>query len=101
MIRPSKTQWIVVFEKAVVENDAGKFMCYTAEGAEEIKIEKKEIALAGGTAGNISDLGVVSEGEYIAAIEEMAEAALLDGCTATNPRVPTKKEVMDLYRAMW
>ncbi|MBQ4037355.1 MAG: Gfo/Idh/MocA family oxidoreductase [Clostridia bacterium] len=54
---PFQATFRVVFEKAVVENDAGKFICYTAEGAEEIKIEKKELALAGGTAGNISDLG--------------------------------------------
>ena len=54
---PFQATFRVVFEKAVVENDAGKFMCYTTEGAEEIKIEKKELALAGGTAGNISDLG--------------------------------------------
>jgi hypothetical protein len=46
----------VVFEKAVVEND-GKFMLYTENGAEEIVLEKKELAAAGGTAGNISDLG--------------------------------------------
>ncbi len=46
----------VVFEKATVENAGGKFMCYTAEGAEEIKLEKKELA-GGYKGGNISDLG--------------------------------------------
>ena len=35
------------------------------------------------------------------AIEEMAEAALKDACTATNPRVPTKREVMELYKKIW
>ena len=47
----------MVFEKGVVENDAGKFMLYTEDGAEEIKIEKKDLAAVGGTGGNISDLG--------------------------------------------
>ena len=35
----------------------GKFMLYTEDGAEEIVIEKKELAVSGGTSGNISDLG--------------------------------------------
>ena len=50
---------------------------------------------------HVSEFGSISEGEYMAAIEQMAEAALADGCTATNPRVPTKQEVMDIYRAIW
>lgn len=47
----------VVFERAVVENADGKFMLYTADGAEEINLVKKELAVSGGTGGNISDLG--------------------------------------------
>ena len=47
----------VVFEKAVVELDGGKFMLYTNESAEEIKIEKKEIVGAKDGGGNVSDLG--------------------------------------------
>jgi len=54
---PFQASFRVVFEKAVVENDGGKFMLYTADGAEQIVIEKKELASAGGTQGNISDLG--------------------------------------------
>lgn len=54
---PFQATFRVVFEKAVVENDGGKFMLYTNEGAEEIKIEKKEMISTGGTQGNISDLG--------------------------------------------
>ena len=53
---PFQATFRVVFEKGVVENDAGKFMLYTEDGAEEIKIEKKELA-GGYTGGNISDLG--------------------------------------------
>ncbi|MBQ4322737.1 MAG: Gfo/Idh/MocA family oxidoreductase [Clostridia bacterium] len=53
---PFQATFRVVFEKAVVENADGKFLCYTDEGAEEIKIEK--VALSGGVSGgNISDLG--------------------------------------------
>ncbi len=54
---PFEATFRVVFEKAVVENASGKFMLYTDGGAEEIKIEKKELSVAGGTSGNISDLG--------------------------------------------
>lgn len=54
---PFQATFRVVFEKAVVENDGGKFMLYTDKGAEEISIPKKEIRTAGGTQGNISDLG--------------------------------------------
>lgn len=54
---PFEATFRVVFEKAVVENVGGKFMLYTDSGAEEIKIEKKELSAMGGTSGNISDLG--------------------------------------------
>lgn len=53
---PFQATFRVVFEKAVVENAEGKFLCYSDKGVEEIKIEK--IDLAGGVSGgNISDLG--------------------------------------------
>jgi alcohol dehydrogenase class IV len=54
-----------------------------------------------GIPAHVSEFGSISEGEYMAAVEQMAEGALADGCTATNPRVPTKQEVMDIYRAIW
>ena len=54
---PFQASFRMVFEKAVVENDGGKFMLYTAEGAEEIKLEKLQMEVSGGTAGNVSDLG--------------------------------------------
>ncbi len=38
---------------------------------------------------------------YEAQIEAMADAALCDGCTVTNPRIPTRNEVMELYRKLW
>ena len=50
---------------------------------------------------SVSACGGISEGEYMAKIEFMAEAALRDACTATNPRVPTKAEVVDMYKKLW
>ncbi|MBP3437695.1 MAG: iron-containing alcohol dehydrogenase [Clostridia bacterium] len=50
---------------------------------------------------SVSACGGISEGEYMSKIEFMAEAALNDTCTATNPRVPTKADVMELYRKIW
>ena len=41
----------------MVENAGGKFLCYTENGAEEIKLEKKEVVGDGFEGGNISDLG--------------------------------------------
>ena len=54
---PFEATFRVVFEKAVVENAGGKFMLYTADGASEIKIEKKELAGEAYKGGNVSDLG--------------------------------------------
>ena len=49
----------------------------------------------------VSEAVNISFEEYEAHIERMAEAALEDACTATNPRVPTKAEVMEIYRKIW
>lgn len=54
---PFSATFRVVFEKAVVENQGGKFMLYKDGTAEEIKIEKKDLASATKSNGNISDLG--------------------------------------------
>ena len=45
--------------------------------------------------------GKITKEQYDAAIESMAEAAMADGCTATNPRTPVKEEVMEIYRRIW
>ncbi|MBQ7337337.1 MAG: iron-containing alcohol dehydrogenase [Clostridia bacterium] len=50
---------------------------------------------------NIRDLGSVSAADYFEAINDMAAAALADGCTATNPRTPTLEEVIELYKKIW
>ncbi len=54
---PFEDSFRVVFEKGVVESAGGKFMLYTDAGAEEIVIEKKEIAGEAFKGGNVSDLG--------------------------------------------
>lgn len=54
---PFTATFRVVFEKGVVENAGGKFVLYTDNGAEEIKIEKKTDLGDGFEGGNISDLG--------------------------------------------
>ena len=49
----------------------------------------------------ISELGQISESEYMSEIGSMADAALADACTATNPRKPTKDEIIEIYRSIW
>ena len=39
--------------------------------------------------------------EYFNAIDSMAEKAIADGCTATNPRVPTKMEVAYIFEHLY
>lgn len=83
---PFSATFRVVFENAVVEND-GKFMLYTNAGAEEIVIEKKELAMSAGTQGNISDLGGYFNELYYftqcaVAGKPIAEATLADGAAS-------------------
>ena len=39
--------------------------------------------------------------EYESKISLMAKNALQDGCTATNPRIPTVDDVIELYKMIW
>ena len=50
---------------------------------------------------SISQMGTVTEEEYFGAIDRMADAAMADGCTETNPRVPRKKDVIEIYKKLW
>ena len=50
---------------------------------------------------SISQLGNITEEEYMAAIPAMADAAIADACTATNPRPVTRADVMQIYRELW
>ena len=49
----------------------------------------------------VSQIMGIEKEEYERAIDEMAENALKDTCTATNPRVPTKEEIVELYKKIW
>ena len=53
---PFEATFRVVFEKATVENAGGKFLCYTDNGANEIKINKLDLKNEY-KGGNIPDLG--------------------------------------------
>ena len=50
---------------------------------------------------SISQMGTITEEEYMSKVDEMADAALADSCTATNPRVPTKADVVQIYKELW
>lgn len=50
---------------------------------------------------SISQWGKVSEQDYMASVGKMADAALADSCTATNPRKANKADVMEIYRNIW
>ncbi len=49
---------------------------------------------------SVSQCGV-DRTEYFNAIDSMAEKALADACTATNPRVPTKPEVVQILEHLY
>ena len=50
---------------------------------------------------SISQMGTITQEEYMEKIDDMAEAALLDSCTATNPRKATKEDVIRIYKELW
>ena len=43
----------------------------------------------------------LTEAEYMNALGDMASAALVDGCTPTNPRTPTKDDIIEIYKKIW
>lgn len=43
----------------------------------------------------------ITKDEYMAKVDAMAEAAICDRCTPTNPRVPKKQEVVDLFEKIF
>ena len=50
-----------------------------------------------GVEGNIRALGV-DQNEFERALEHMAETAMLDRCTPTNPRQPSNEELIRIYQ---
>lgn len=50
---------------------------------------------------SIAHTGTCTRAEYFAALPAMADAALADACTPTNPRVPSKDDIMEIYEGLW
>lgn len=50
---------------------------------------------------SISQMGTITEEEYMSKLDHMADAALADGCTKTNPRTATKADVIQIYKELW
>ena len=46
---------------------------------------------------SIRDAGI-DEKKFLVALEAMAGQAMVDRCTPTNPRVPTKEEIVSIYK---
>lgn len=49
----------------------------------------------------IQEIGTIAPEDYFMSIDKMAENALADACTATNPRVPTKEDIVRIYTKLW
>ncbi|MCD8373301.1 MAG: iron-containing alcohol dehydrogenase, partial [Clostridia bacterium] len=45
--------------------------------------------------------GKVSEEEFLSKLEKMADDAIGDACTGSNPRIPTHDEMVNLYKACY
>lgn len=50
---------------------------------------------------SISQLGKISEEEYMSKLGVMADAALKDSCIGTNPRAASKEDIMRIYAKLW
>lgn len=49
----------------------------------------------------VQEIGTITPDAYFAAVDKMADAALADACTATNPRVPSKEDIIKIYTKLW
>lgn len=45
--------------------------------------------------------GKVSEAEFLSKLDKMADDAIGDACTGSNPRIPTHEEMVELYKACY
>ena len=50
---------------------------------------------------SVSQMGKISEEEYMSKLGIMADAALKDGCIGTNPRAASKEDIMRIYAKLW
>ena len=49
----------------------------------------------------IQEIGTITPDAYFAAVDKMADMALADACTPTNPRVPKKEDIVKIYTKLW
>ena len=49
----------------------------------------------------VQEMRTVTPDVYFTSLEKMAENALADACTASNPRVPTKEDIVRIYTRLW
>ena len=50
---------------------------------------------------SVSQMGKISEEEYMSKLGVMADAALKDSCIGTNPRAASKEDIMRIYAKLW
>ena len=49
----------------------------------------------------IEEMKTITPDAYFAAVDKMADMALADACTAANPRVPKKEDIIKIYTKLW
>ena len=49
----------------------------------------------------IQEIGTITPDAYFAAVDKMADMALADACTPTNPRVPKMEDIVKIYTKLW
>lgn len=54
-----------------------------------------------GNDGEISDMGIVSEEEFLQKLPKIAELAISDACTGSNPRQPSQEEMENLLKCCY
>lgn len=50
---------------------------------------------------SISAIGTIDKDDYMSRIGAMADAALKDATTATNPRIPSREDIIEIYKKIW
>jgi alcohol dehydrogenase class IV len=67
------------------------------EGAVNFMLAVKQLKKALGVENHIRALGI-DQAQFANGLEHMAETAMLDRCTPTNPRPPSKEDLMQIYK---
>lgn len=68
-------------------------------GADSLVTAVRSLNESVGIASCVKDM--IGKEQYFARIEEMADMAMADGCTKTNPVVPTRDEQIELFRQIY